>query len=158
MYFFFFFSSRRRHTRCALVTGVQTCALPIFTLDFPSDPPASFEDRGAVAAALGSVPREVLKPAKQGGKLLALLASEAEVRGAEPDMERVKALPGDGLIINARGETVYLVSRYFAPHAGLPEDPVTGPAHVVLTPFGSPRPGKKNLRARPDPATTSRAS
>src|SRR3546814_14867365 len=30
IYFFFFFSSRRRHTRCALVTGVQTCALPIF--------------------------------------------------------------------------------------------------------------------------------
>src|SRR3546814_4646911 len=29
--FSFFFSSRRRHTRCALVTGVQTCALPIFT-------------------------------------------------------------------------------------------------------------------------------
>src|SRR3546814_3941634 len=29
MFFFFFFSSRRRHTRCALVTGVQTCALPI---------------------------------------------------------------------------------------------------------------------------------
>src|SRR3546814_663007 len=29
---FFFFSSRRRHTRCALVTGVQTCALPIFAL------------------------------------------------------------------------------------------------------------------------------
>src|SRR3546814_460117 len=28
-FFFFFFSSRRRHTRCALVTGVQTCALPI---------------------------------------------------------------------------------------------------------------------------------
>src|SRR3546814_10238412 len=30
MFCFFFFSSRRRHTRCALVTGVQTCALPIF--------------------------------------------------------------------------------------------------------------------------------
>src|SRR3546814_6824936 len=30
--FMFFFSSRRRHTRCALVTGVQTCALPIFAL------------------------------------------------------------------------------------------------------------------------------
>src|SRR3546814_8684721 len=30
-FFFFFFSSRRRHTRCALVTGVQTCALPIFS-------------------------------------------------------------------------------------------------------------------------------
>src|SRR3546814_2630238 len=32
-YFFFFFSSRRRHTRCALVTGVQTCALPIFSIE-----------------------------------------------------------------------------------------------------------------------------
>src|SRR3546814_16291690 len=31
--FFFFFSSRRRHTRCALVTGVQTCALPICVLE-----------------------------------------------------------------------------------------------------------------------------
>src|SRR3546814_4720504 len=31
LHFSFFFSSRRRHTRCALVTGVQTCALPIFT-------------------------------------------------------------------------------------------------------------------------------
>src|SRR3546814_3636994 len=30
--FFFFFSSRRRHTRCALVTGVQTCALPILAI------------------------------------------------------------------------------------------------------------------------------
>src|SRR3546814_5059447 len=34
-YFLFFFSSRRRHTRCALVTGVQTCALPIFGLTAP---------------------------------------------------------------------------------------------------------------------------
>src|SRR3546814_2413909 len=32
--FVFFFSSRRRHTRCALVTGVQTCALPIYTGEF----------------------------------------------------------------------------------------------------------------------------
>src|SRR3546814_3722369 len=32
LFIFFFFSSRRRHTRCALVTGVQTCALPIFAI------------------------------------------------------------------------------------------------------------------------------
>src|SRR3546814_4524524 len=32
LYFIFFFSSRRRHTRCALVTGVQTCALPIYLI------------------------------------------------------------------------------------------------------------------------------
>src|SRR3546814_3418751 len=34
--FLFFFSSRRRHTRCALVTGVQTCALPIYRMTLPS--------------------------------------------------------------------------------------------------------------------------
>src|SRR3546814_4394206 len=35
---FFFFSSRRRHTRCALVTGVQTCALPISGVHFNHAP------------------------------------------------------------------------------------------------------------------------
>src|SRR3546814_10409331 len=37
VFFLFFFSSRRRHTRCALVTGVQTCALPIWTIEFIAD-------------------------------------------------------------------------------------------------------------------------
>src|SRR3546814_5403402 len=39
---FFFFSSRRRHTRCALVTGVQTCALPIFPRNMPPVRPRCF--------------------------------------------------------------------------------------------------------------------
>src|SRR3546814_9123129 len=42
----FFFSSRRRHTRCALVTGVQTCALPIFFLHHPETIVAGLEDVG----------------------------------------------------------------------------------------------------------------
>src|SRR3546814_3976354 len=43
LFYFFFFSSRRRHTRCALVTGVQTCALPI---SFTSmTPPVMYEER-----------------------------------------------------------------------------------------------------------------
>src|SRR3546814_1283686 len=46
-YIYFFFSSRRRHTRCALVTGVQTCALPI------SPPPC----RGTAAAPCSTCPR-----------------------------------------------------------------------------------------------------
>lgn len=120
----------------------------VFTLDFPTDRPEPFDDGGAVARAIGIQPREVLKPTKQSGKLLALLASEAAVRGAEPDLAQVKALPGDGLIITAPGERVDFVSRYFAPHAGIPEDPVTGSAHVVLTPFWSARLGRKTLTAR----------
>src|SRR3546814_8048204 len=42
----FFFSSRRRHTRCALVTGVQTCALPILT-SFPMLAPRTWRPLGA---------------------------------------------------------------------------------------------------------------
>src|SRR3546814_18934985 len=38
MFSLFFFSSRRRHTRCALVTGVQTCALPILLMDMAERP------------------------------------------------------------------------------------------------------------------------
>src|SRR3546814_5109037 len=41
----FFFSSRRRHTRCALVTGVQTCALPIFDRILPPDNNETIEDK-----------------------------------------------------------------------------------------------------------------
>src|SRR3546814_15709727 len=58
--FFFFFSSRRRHTRCALVTGVQTCALPIYIAiseDRPSMAKISdglIADSPAMAAAVSS--------------------------------------------------------------------------------------------------------
>src|SRR3546814_9936568 len=45
---FFFFSSRRRHTRCALVTGVQTCALPIYPSD--KQPYASLDVHGQKSA------------------------------------------------------------------------------------------------------------
>src|SRR3546814_6932653 len=41
-FMFFFFSSRRRHTRCALVTGVQTCALPISSVEFDLYPAVEF--------------------------------------------------------------------------------------------------------------------
>src|SRR3546814_6040784 len=54
--FFFFFSSRRRHTRCALVTGVQTCALPICqvgTVDSPCLPRSAVStDTGGHVAAI----------------------------------------------------------------------------------------------------------
>src|SRR3546814_4359046 len=55
----FFFSSRRRHTRCALVTGVQTCALPISELDVPcpkvfcADATFSFSNAAEEYLALG---------------------------------------------------------------------------------------------------------
>src|SRR3546814_4422888 len=55
---FFFFSSRRRHTRCALVTGVQTCALPILIKDAcppieATDPTLPHNSRIAARKTLG---------------------------------------------------------------------------------------------------------
>src|SRR3546814_4156961 len=60
--FFFFFSSRRRHTRCALVTGVQTCALPIS--------PHEGEFARAFPALSGSKIDRALAAAKQSGAVV----------------------------------------------------------------------------------------
>src|SRR3546814_10641803 len=53
--YFFFFSSRRRHTRCALVTGVQTCALPIwiFSLECEVHPAHAFDVTAHLVIGIG---------------------------------------------------------------------------------------------------------
>src|SRR3546814_9226568 len=53
----FFFSSRRRHTRCALVTGVQTCALPIYLKAPMKDVPGT---RMAFAGVIDAADRKAL--------------------------------------------------------------------------------------------------
>ena len=118
----------------------------VYALDFPSHSPTPVApDRArAVAEALGSQPLEV----HQAKMFLALLASQDEVLAAAPDLQRVKDLPGDGLIVTAPGEACDFVSRYFAPHAGIPEDPVTGSAHCRLTPFWARRIDQARLTAR----------
>src|SRR3546814_6830366 len=73
MWFVFFFSSRRRHTRCALVTGVQTCALPIY---------ASLEDMAKLRPAFrkeGSVTAGNASGLNDGAAAL-VLASDAAVK------------------------------------------------------------------------------
>src|SRR3546814_2673041 len=71
-FFCFFFSSRRRHTRCALVTGVQTCALPIYMLEATEEGRLNFPD---------------LKPA------YALVADDKNDAGGLREMWRGKGLP-----------------------------------------------------------------
>ena len=114
----------------------------LLTLDFPAKPPQPVDDP-KVAEALGDAPLEVLR----ADKTLAVLESEAAVRAAKPDLGIVEGLDSDGLIVTGPGESVDFVSRYFAPHAGIPEDPVTGSAHCVLAPYWAERLGKQELSA-----------
>lgn len=118
----------------------------LYALDFPSYPPSPVDAAvaEAVSAAVGAETLEV----HQAKSFLALLADESAVLAAQPDLAAVKALPGDGLIITAPGGDCDFVSRYFAPHVGIPEDPVTGSAHCRLTPFWARRLDKAKLTAR----------
>src|SRR3546814_15774133 len=79
MFCVFFFSSRRRHTRCALVTGVQTCALPIWFL-FLGFLPAKAGARATAIAEIASV-RATLILYESGSRLAATHAALGEGLG-----------------------------------------------------------------------------
>jgi predicted PhzF superfamily epimerase YddE/YHI9 len=57
-------------------------------------------------------------------------------------------MQGMGLIITAPGDDTDCASRYFAPHAGIDEDPVTGSAHCTIVPYWADRLGKSEIHAR----------
>ena len=62
------------------------------------------------------------------------------------DIAGIARLDRSGLIVTAPGDGDYdFVSRYFAPAKGIPEDPVTGAAHCMLTPYWARRLNKKNF-------------
>jgi predicted PhzF superfamily epimerase YddE/YHI9 len=131
----------RFHTR----SGVLTCA-PAgdgwIEMDFPSDPPK---------AAEMSPERLGIDAVKWCGRgrfdLLVELEDAAAVRSLQPDLGRLAALGGRGVLVTAAGDRpgIDCVSRFFAPNAGVPEDPVTGSAHCALAVFWGERTGKHDL-------------
>src|SRR5690606_27823391 len=97
----------------------------------------------AVVAALGCAALETHWHPRRYG--LVVVASEAEVRAVAPDF-RALAAEGDLLtIVTAPGRETDVVSRAFAPGAGIDEDPVTGSAHAVLVPYWAGRTGRASL-------------
>ena len=106
---------------------------------------------------LGARPLETLR----GRDILAVFGSEAEVAALDPDFAVLRALDCLGVIATApcavtaesqrsrtaRGEACDFVSRFFAPRAGIPEDPVTGSSHTLLVPFWARRLGRTSLHA-----------
>lgn len=114
------------------------------TMDFPARPGAPVEVTDALASALGIRPRAAFL----ARDLLAILDRESEVQNLQPDIPRVAAIDALGVIVSAPGESVDFVSRFFAPRAGIPEDPVTGSAHCTLVPYWAARLGKAALTAK----------
>lgn len=98
-----------------------------------------------VVAALGCTPKETLW--HPGLYALIVVESEEDVLALRPDF-RALAAEGDILtIVTAPGRSSDIVSRVFACGAGIDEDPVTGSAHSVLTPYWAERLGRKDFSA-----------
>lgn len=116
----------------------------LIELDMPAKPVEPAPTPAGLTEALGVAPRFV---GKSQFDYLALVDSEADVRAARPDFGRLRALPVRGLILTAPASTpgYDFVSRFFAPNAGVDEDPVTGSAHCSLAPFWRDRLGKAEM-------------
>ncbi|HUD90680.1 PhzF family phenazine biosynthesis protein [Sphingobium sp.] len=98
-----------------------------------------------LATGLGGQPVE--SHWRDGGYSLFLFPDEAAVRALAPDYAALGALGDIMLIATAPGEDSDIVSRVFVPGGGVDEDPVTGSAHCLLTPFWAERLGKTQISA-----------
>jgi PhzF family phenazine biosynthesis protein len=98
-----------------------------------------------IVEALGCRPIETLWHQHRYG--LVIVASEEEVHGLTPDFAAL-AREGDVLtIVSTRGRETDIVSRVFAPGAGIDEDPVTGAAHAVMVPYWAEKLGRDSFRS-----------
>jgi PhzF family phenazine biosynthesis protein len=132
----------RFHTRSGLLSASRQGGL--IWLDFPATPPQPVSRCDDLERAFGAPFRFLGRTAFD---YLVELESEAEVRSVDPDMNLLAGLGSRGVIVTAPSMNgVYdFVSRFFAPGAGIPEDPVTGSAHCGLGPYWAEKLGKKEL-------------
>jgi PhzF family phenazine biosynthesis protein len=117
------------------------------TLEMPALPPKPIQPPPTMAKALGWTPISVLA-AKH---YLCVFEHPGDVAALAPDMAAIAALELPAVIVTAPaagdGE-IDFVSRFFAPANGVPEDPVSGVAHLCLAPYWAERLGKKTLTGR----------
>jgi PhzF family phenazine biosynthesis protein len=141
---------RLEPARTRVVFGSKSGPLPVerqgerLIMDFPVNTLEPAPPNERLLTALGPAPRELYA----GWHWLALYETEAEVRALRPDMAGIVASGIHGVIATAKGDDCDFVSRFFAPAAGVPEDPVTGSAHTRLVPFWAERLGKTTFFAR----------
>lgn len=115
----------------------------MLSMDFPAVSSEKDDITDQIVLSLGKKPREVYK----ARDLMVVFDNENEILGLEPDFIEMINIDHLGVIATAPGNTVDFVSRFFAPRAGISEDPVTGSAHCMLIPFWARRLGKNKLDA-----------
>jgi PhzF family phenazine biosynthesis protein len=132
----------RFHTRSGLLTVEQ--GAEGMTMDFPAQAAEPYRGWDDLPDALGVRARFIGRNGTDG---LVELEDEWAVRSLRPDFALLSEYPVRGVIVTARSDdpAYDFVSRFFAPRAGVPEDPVTGSAHCCLGPYWGERLGKQHL-------------
>jgi PhzF family phenazine biosynthesis protein len=135
----------RFHTKSGLLTAVRRDDW--IELDFPATPDEPTDPPSGLLEALGVTPLYVGKSAFD---YLVQVESEDAVLGLQPDFGSLRRIATRGVIVTSESRTgaCDFVSRFFAPAAGIDEDPVTGSAHCCLAPFWSRLLEKHNFVAR----------
>ena len=113
----------------------------LFVMDFPAYQCNPVPVTEAMAEAIGVMP----EAAYIDRDLLLILKEEEQVRNLRPDMKKIEALDGVLVAVSAPGKEYDCVSRMFAPKLSVPEDPVTGSTHCMVTPYWCQRLGKERL-------------
>ncbi len=113
-------------------------------MDFPSRPPVACDVPEGLFEAIGKEPIEVLK----SRDYFLVYESEQDILDIRPNFSRLAEIPTHAVIVTAKGESSDFVSRFFAPEAGINEDPVTGSAHCNLIPYWAGKLGKTQMFAR----------
>jgi PhzF family phenazine biosynthesis protein len=115
------------------------------TLDFPADKVAKIDAPHSLLKAFNLKPLECYKGRTD---YMLIYSSQEEIEKIQPDFNQILLSGARGVIVTAKGKDTDFVSRFFAPNAGINEDPVTGSAHTSLTPYWTEKTGKNVLTAK----------
>ncbi len=116
----------------------------LLEMDFPARPANPRIPPAGLVEALHVKPEGVFGSAEI---LMVVLEDESAVRAVQPDFDALHRVESRATIVTARGDRSDFVSRFFAPRVGIREDPVTGMAHCILTPYWASVLGKTTLHA-----------
>lgn len=118
-----------------------------YSMDFATDTPKKIRAPKGLAGIMGGMKfKEVYKGTDD---LLVVVKDQKHVKNVKPNFPMLAALKKyRGLLVTAAGEDHDFVSRGFFPYYGIDEDPVTGSAHTLLTPFWASKLKKKKLHAK----------